>query len=252
MKATSWPVVGSSRRRSTLLVVVATYNEKENLAPLLHEVKRYAGGCDFLVVDDQSPDGTGGLADRMARRDPHIRVMHRDGKLGLGTAVVQGLQYGLSMGYSLLMTIDADLSHPPSRIPDLVAKMKDHDLAVASRYVSGAGTENWGWCRRLNSAGANFLLKAVLGLKTSDGTTGFKCYRAELLRRLKLQSFIAKGYVVYPEMMFRAERAGARIAEVPILFSNRLRGDSKLNLGEILGFLRVLIRLRWLAMQRYL
>ncbi len=228
------------------LLIVATYNERENLPQLVEDVLRLdIDGLDILVVDDNSPDGTGELADELAETHPEVRVLHREGKLGLGTAYIAGMEKARSEGYDVVATMDADFSHNPKYLPALVKGMDEHDVVIGSRYVPGGGTRNWGVVRRLMSWGANAFVRLGLGLKPRDCSGGFRCYRLALIGRLDLDQVIAKGYAFQEEMLYRCQLLGARIGEVPIIFEDRRRGESKMSLGEIWGLFTAVIHLRW-------
>lgn len=227
------------------LVILPTYNESPNLALLAEALLALDIPLDILVVDDNSPDGTGEIADELARKDTRVHVVHRTGKLGLGTAYVAGFRYGLAHGYARLMTMDCDFSHDPKHIPAMVARSAAADLVIGSRYVPGGGIEGWGITRLLISATANLTARLVLGLRTRDCSAGFRCYRPEAIRRMGLNRIASAGYSALEEITFRAERSGLRVVEVPIIFHDRTRGDTKMTSREILGGIVTLFRL-WL------
>jgi dolichol-phosphate mannosyltransferase len=231
--------------------VVPTYNELEML-PLTAAAIAEHLVCDILVVDDNSPDGTGALADDLAKKSDRIHVLHRAKKDGLGRAYVAGLSWALEQGYERILQMDCDLSHPPERLPDLVrASLSDGsdggdaDLVLGSRYVDGAGTQGWAARRLVLSRAANFYARAVLGLPARDCTGGFRCFKAELLRRIGLENVGARGYGFQVEMTWLAMRAGARIAEVPIVFAERRAGESKMSLGVMIEGLLLVLKLRF-------
>lgn len=226
-----------------LLVTLCTYNERESLGRLVAEIHAHAPQADVLVVDDASPDGTGRLADELAAADPRVRVLHRTGKLGLGTATLAAFRHALSLGYHLVLNMDADLSHPPSAIPRLLACMDAADVAIGSRYVPGGEIHGWGLGRHVMSRGANFLSRSLLGLTPRDTSGAFRCYSAELLRRIDFDRIVAKGYAFEEEILFRCRQAGARFVEVPIRFDDRLVGRSKVSAKEIVTALRDLGKL---------
>lgn len=221
-----------------LLVTLCTYNERENLGRLVGEIHAHAPHADVLVVDDASPDGTGRLADELAAADPRVRVLHRMGKLGLGTATLAAFRHALALGYDLVLNMDADLSHPPSAIPRLLECMDAGDVAIGSRYVPGGEIHGWGFGRHVMSRGANFLSRSLLGLTPKDTSGAFRCYRAEILRRIDFDRIVAKGYAFEEEILFRCRQAGARFVEVPIRFDDRLVGRSKVSAKEIVTALR--------------
>jgi dolichol-phosphate mannosyltransferase len=227
------------------LVAIATYNERENLRPLVEQILALGvPELDVLVVDDNSPDGTGQLADELAAEHPQVRVVHRKAKLGLGTAQTGAMQMAQLQGYDYILTMDADFSHDPKYIPALLERIEGCDLAIGSRYVPGGATEDWGAVRKLMSWGANTFVRIGLGLRPRDSSSGFKCYRVGALCRLDLSRVVARGYAFQEEIVYRLQLAGATIAEVPITFVNRRRGETKMGLGEIFGLFFTVIRLR--------
>ena len=225
------------------VAIVPTYNEIENLNPLVEQLLGLDAGLGVLVVDDNSPDGTGEAADRLAAEHPEVRVIHRAGKLGLGTAYRTGFDHALTLGVPFILTMDADFSHDPRYIPDMLAKAANHDLVIGSRYVRGGGAQDCvGW-RVALSHGANLFAKVMLGLKAHDCTAGFRCYRREVLERINLDAIRSEGYSFLIEMLYQVQRAGFRVGEVPILFVNRRRGASKISRSEILRALGTVGRL---------
>jgi dolichol-phosphate mannosyltransferase len=233
------------KHRKTI-VIVPTYNEIENLLTIYRRITRAYEKCDILIIDDGSPDGTGQLANQLAARDRRIKVMHRPGKQGLGTAVIAGFRYALEKHYELIITIDADLSHDPAYIPHMLSLMQEYDLVVGSRYVRDGGMVNWSIRRLLISLFANFMIKKILKINQADCSGGFKCFTADLLRRIRPDSIISKGYVFYVEILYRALRLGAKVKEIPIIFVNRDLGRSKLGWNEVMGYAVNVFRLRWL------
>ncbi len=225
------------------IVIVPTYNEAENIRLLVAEVLALPVGVDVLIVDDNSPDGTGEIADELAARYTAVHVLHRTAKLGLGTAYIAGFKYALDHGYDRVMTMDADFSHHPRYIPALLEKSLEADLVIGSRYVRGGGTSGCTLPRKLLSWGANAFAKLVLGLKAMDCTAGFRCYRREVLESIELDTIFANGYSFLIEMLYRCQRSGWRVSEVPILFENRQRGASKISREEIIKALYTVLRL---------
>ena len=217
------------------LVVLPTYNERENLPLMVAALLALPRPVDVLVVDDGSPDGTGDLADGLARDHACVHVLHRKGKLGLGTAYLAGFRYAIDEGYELTMSMDCDFSHNPKYIPDMLARAETADLVIGSRYVPGGGTEGWGLHRRIISCTANALVRIMLGVRVYDTTAGFRCWRAEALKTLGLAGYWSTGYSLLEEMVFRAERKGLRVAEVPIVFTDRERGQTKISLRDMIG-----------------
>jgi len=223
----------SSPSLPRVLVSMATYNERDNLRPLIEEIQRVLPGADVLVTDDNSPDGTGTLADELAAADPRVHVRHRAGKLGLGTAILAAMRYAMEHDYDLLVNMDADFSHHPRYLPALLDGMKRHDLMIGSRYVPGGGTVNWPISRRLMSWGINVMVRLLMRIPARDTSGGYRCYRVELLRRTNLQGLVSTGYSFQEEVLLRCRLAGGKIGETPILFEDRRAGASKVNLREV-------------------
>jgi dolichol-phosphate mannosyltransferase len=229
-----------------LLVSLATYNERDNLTPLIAAIHAELPQADVLVIDDHSPDGTGALADALSRHDARVQVLHRPGKLGLGTAILAAMRYAIDQSYDLLVNLDADLSHPPRYLPALVAGMRDHDVMIGSRYVTGGGTRSWPWTRRVISRAVNLFVRLVLRLPVKDASGAFRCYRVAKLREACLDRVRSRGYSFQQEVLFRCHRAGCRLGEVPIVFENRRAGRSKVDLCESV---RSLSMLGWLGVR---
>jgi dolichol-phosphate mannosyltransferase len=231
------------------LVIIPTYNEAENIERLVGEILALPEAFHVLIVDDNSPDGTGSLADSLASRDARVRVHHRACKLGLGTAHIAGFRDALARGYPLAVTMDADFSHNPRYLPALVALVQGADLAIGSRYVRGGGATGCSLSRVLISRGANALARAVLGLKAHDCTAGFRCYRAEVLHAVGIDAIFSNGYSFMVEMITRCQRLGYSCAELPIIFENRRLGASKISRAEIWKSFYTIARLRltWLS-----
>ena len=227
-------------------VVLPTYEEVENLPGISVAILAALPGATLLVVDDNSPDGTGVLADGMAAADPRIRVRHRPAKQGLGRAYLDGFRVALDGGARAVVQMDADWSHDPAVLPRLVAPIEGDqaDLVIGSRYVRGGHVEDWGVGRRLISRGGSIFARIVLGLRPNDLTGGFKAWRASTLAALPLDGIHAGGYVFQIEMTQRASRAGARVSEVPITFRDRRVGRSKMSRRIIVEALVIVVRLR--------
>lgn len=212
------------------LVVLPTYNESRNLPQIVPAVLSQDPRLEVLVVDDNSPDGTGRIADALAATFARVNVMHRPGKAGLGRAYLDGFRWGLERGYDLLFEMDADFSHDPTYLPQLVAAIRGGaDLAVGSRYKSGVNVINWPMGRLMLSSGANLYARLVTGLPLTDSTGGFKCFRREVLEAIPFERVRSNGYSFQIEMSFRAWRKGFRLVEVPIIFTDRVEGQSKMN-----------------------
>ncbi|MDR0433346.1 MAG: polyprenol monophosphomannose synthase [Bifidobacteriaceae bacterium] len=212
------------------LVVIPTYNEIESLPRVLTRLRQAVPAADVLIVDDDSPDGTGKWADAQAQDDPAIHVMHHGVKAGLGGAYVDGFTWGLGEGYDVLCTMDADGSHRPEQLPSLLKAIDDGaDLAIGSRWIRGGEVVNWPKSREFLSRGGNIYIAAVMGLRIRDATAGFRAFRADLLRRVDLSSVDARGFVFTVDMSRRAVAAGANVVEVPISFVEREAGVSKMS-----------------------
>lgn len=233
-------------------VIVPTYNERENIESLVTQLLALPMAVRVIVVDDNSPDGTGAIADRLAAEsDGQVEVIHRAGKLGLGTAYIAGFKRALADGADLICTMDADFSHNPRYIPGLVDKIgQGCDLAIGSRYVRGGGTSGCTFDRKLLSWGANAFARAMLGLHAHDATAGFRCYRREVLEGMDLDAIKASGYSFLIEMLYRVQRHGWRVGEVPIVFENRRLGTSKISKDEIVRALGTVLRLAWARLTR--
>jgi dolichol-phosphate mannosyltransferase len=218
----------------TVLVVVPTYNERDNLPVLARGVLAHPG-FRMLVVDDGSPDGTGAVADALAVEFPgRVEVMHRTGPRGLGRSYVDGLQKAIAQpGVDLVCQMDADLSHNPEYLPDLVGATADHDVVIGSRYLNGVSVVNWPLHRIFLSAFANRYIRMVTSLTPRDCTSGYRCWRRESLARLPIRDMVSDGYAFLVEMLFEASRRGCRIGEVPIIFVERRQGQSKVS-GSVL------------------
>jgi dolichol-phosphate mannosyltransferase len=223
-----------ARAGERALVCVPTYNERENLAPLLEAILAAAPAVEVLVIDDGSPDGTGALADELAARDRRVNVLHRARKEGLGKAYLAGFAWALERGYDLVLEMDADFSHDPRTLPVLLARARTADLVLGSRWVAGGCTVGWGLLRRVLSVGGSLYARTILGVPVRDLTGGFKCFRREVLQAIDLPSVACTGYAFQIELTYRAHRAGFRVAEVPIRFEDRRVGHSKMSGGIVL------------------
>jgi dolichol-phosphate mannosyltransferase len=215
-----------------LLVSLATYNEAGNIAALIADIHEVAPHADILVIDDNSPDGTGRIASELAEKDPRIHVLHRPGKLGLGTALLAAMKFAMAQDYDYLLNMDADFSHPPRYLPGILAGMGKHDVMIGSRYVRGGGTENWPLPRRVISRGVNVLVRLLFRMPVKDASGAFRCYRVGKLREVELNRLRSRGYSFQQEVLFRCHKAGCKLGEYPILFENRRAGASKVNRKE--------------------
>ena len=211
------------------LVVVPTYNEAENLAPLVSAILALDTGLEILVVDDDSPDGTGEIADRLSTEFPGIHVLHRAGKMGLGTAYVEGFRWAIEQGYDYVFEMDCDFSHDPGYLPRFLEEIESADLVIGSRYVKGGGTSGWGLLRKLISGGGNGFARLMLGLKTHDCTGGFRCYRREMLQKVPWEEIGLQGYAFQVGAVYHVERLGGTVVEFPIVFKDRQVGKSKMS-----------------------
>lgn len=227
------------------IVLIGTYNESENLAALAGEILALRAGLDMLVIDDNSPDGTGRVADALAAAHPEVSVIHRPGKLGLGTAYVAGFRRALERGYERVITMDADFSHHPRYLPGILRALETNDVVVGSRYAKGGGVENWPRRRILLSRGGSVYARLVTGMPSSDATGGFNGYRREVLEGIGIDSIRSEGYSFQVEMKFRSWKKGYRIAEIPIVFADRTRGKSKMSKRIFLEAVFMLWKIRF-------
>ena len=213
-----------------VVICLPTYNEKDNLAPLTREIHRLVPEAVILIIDDASPDGTGLVAEALAKADARIKVLHRKAKNGLGQAYFAGFAYAFAaLRPNIIVQMDADFSHPAGVLPMLLDKITDHDLVIASRYVPGGGTENWNIFRRLISRFGSFYARWWLGLPVHDLTSGFKVWRSDMLARVIQEPVASGGYVFQVETTWTAARLGARIVEAPFVFTDRQLGRSKMS-----------------------
>ena len=234
----------------THAVIIPTYNERDNIGLLVEGIVGLQLGSQIIVVDDNSPDGTGELADELAARHDGIRVIHRSGKLGLGTAHIAGMKAALSDSMACILTMDADFSHHPRHLPDLMAALGRYDVVIGSRYVAGGGALYCTLPRRTLSQGANLFARMVLGLSASDATAGFRGYRRAVLESIPLDEIVSEGYSFLIEMLYRCQQRGWSMGEVPIVFENRQRGASKISKIEILKAMQTVLRLGWERIRR--
>lgn len=235
-----------------VLVAVATYNERENLPSLIDAIRQALPEADVLIVDDNSPDGTGRWADDRAAADQRVTVLHRQGKLGLGSATFAAMRCAIQRGYEVVCTLDADWSHPPDRLPELVAGTGRADVAIGSRYVRGGQIEGWPVNRRIASRLVNAAARWLLRLPVRDASGAFRAYRVDRLREFDFDSMRNLGYAYLEEILWRLKRQGASFAEVPIVFTERRAGASKLNRSEAIAAGRMFLRLgasEWLGLR---
>ena len=227
------------------LIIIPTYNEYDNLRPLLQEIFSYAPATDILIVDDNSPDGTGKLADELHAENPQVNVLHRAGKLGLGTAYIAGFKYAVEQEYDAAFEMDADFSHDPRYLPDFLSKIEDADLVIGSRYVQGGDTPNWSLLRRFVSGGGNIFARFMLGIPVHDCTAGYRCYRRAVLESIELDTIESQGYAFQVELAYRVYKQGFKIVETPIIFMDRRVGKSKMSRKIFLEGFTWVIRTRF-------
>lgn len=216
------------------LVIVPTYNERDNLPSLIPAILSQGDHFNILVVDDNSPDGTGAIADAFAEENARVHVLHREGKLGLGTAYVAGFKLALAWGYDAVFEMDADFSHSPADLPRLLTATARADVAIGSRWILGGGTVNWSLLRKCISRGGSWYAGRILGLPINDLTSGFKCFRRHVLASLDLESLRSNGYGFQVEVNYLCHRGGFRLTEVPIVFPDRTAGSSKMSARIVL------------------
>ena len=218
-----------TERTGRTLVIIPTYNERENIEPITERLFAAVPTADLLVVDDGSPDGTGKIADAMAEADPRVHVLHRDTKAGLGAAYVAGFDWGLDRDYDVLVEMDADGSHAPEELPRLLTALSRADLVLGSRYVPGGEVKNWPRSRELLSRGGNVYTRLALGVRLHDATGGYRAFRREVLESIDYAAVASQGYCFQVDLAWRSVRAGYRVVEVPITFAERERGESKMS-----------------------
>ncbi len=235
----------------TATVVIPTYNEADNIQHLVGEILTLAPPVNVIVVDDNSPDGTGELADALAVENPgQVHVIHRSAKLGLGTAHIVGFKQALEQESERVLSMDADFSHHPRHIPAMLVRSQEADLVIGSRYVRDGGTRFCSWRRRALSLGANLFAKLMLGLPARDCTAGFRCYHREVLQSINLDDIFSDGYSFLIEMLYRTKRQGWSVAEVPIIFEDRRHGVSKISRREIFAAVYTVLRLATWRLRR--
>jgi dolichol-phosphate mannosyltransferase len=229
-----------------VLIIVATYNERDNIVGLLHQIFKYAPKCNVLVIDDSSPDKTYELVEGLISHDYRDRLflMKRAGKLGLGTAYVAGFNWGLEHGYDIIMHMDADFSHNPKYIPEFLEQIKTYDLVIGSRYIKGGGVVNWGITRKLISFGGSLYSRIILSMPFRDLTGGFKCFRREVLQSIDPNGIQSNGYAFQVETTYKTFLNKFKIKEIPIIFEDRRVGQSKMSSGIFWEALLMVVKLR--------
>jgi dolichol-phosphate mannosyltransferase len=228
------------------LVIIPTYNEIENITNIIREILSFEREIDILIVDDNSPDGTGQEADRLATIHPQVNVLHRPAKMGLGKAYIDGFKWGLERNYEYLCEMDADFSHNPKDLFRLIDHMGRCDVCVGSRYIENAGVINWPIWREILSKSASFFVRVVTGMPVYDTTAGFKCFKNTVLRSISLDSIHSDGYSFQIEMHYKAWKAGFKILEIPIIFADRYAGRSKISRRIVIEAFFIVWKLRWL------
>ena len=226
------------------LVVLPTYNEADNIVPIVAAIRKQLPGAIIRIVDDSSPDGTGQIAEGLAAEDPQVQVVHRPGKLGLGTAYVEAFREALREKFECVLQMDADFSHNPAYLPQLLDGLNDADLVIGSRYIEGGGTENWSRIRQAISQGGNLVARLGLGVRTRDATGGYRAYRRSTLEQLNFDELNLRGYGFQIEVVYQIERRGLRIKEVPIIFVERASGESKMSKAIVLEAVMHILRRR--------
>ncbi|GMT50111.1 MAG: dolichyl-phosphate beta-D-mannosyltransferase [bacterium] len=225
------------------LVILPTYNEKENIENIIQAISNHQS-LDILVVDDHSPDGTGEIVDRLVQQHQRLQVIHRSGKLGLGTAYIEGFKYALQKDYDCVFEMDADFSHNPQDLHRLLEEINRYDLVIGSRYIPGGSIVGWGPIRYIISMGGNVLARWILKLPIQDCTAGFRCYKTQILKELPLDEISSEGYGFQVEILFHCHLKGFSIKEIPITFTDRQVGQSKMNKKIIVEAFKRLIQLR--------
>ena len=228
-----------------VLIIIPTYNESENLPLILKQIFSYAPATDVLIVDDNSPDGTGKLAEEIRKQDSRVHVLHRPGKLGLGTAYIAGFKCAIQHGYDAAFEMDADFSHDPRFLPGFLQNIEQADLVIGSRYIPGGSTPNWSFVRRLISGSGNIFARFMLGIPVHDCTGGFRCYRRHVLENIDLDAVQSRGYAFQVEMTYRVLKRGFKIVETPITFMDRRLGKSKMSRKIVIEAFTYVLRTRF-------
>lgn len=226
------------------LIIIPTYNEKENIPLLIENIFSVEPSVHILFVDDNSPDGSGKLIDEIREKEERVHVLHREGKLGLGTAYIAGFRYAIEKKYDYIFEMDADFSHNPKEIPNFLRELKEHDLVIGSRYISGVNVVNWPLRRLILSYGANLYTRIITGLPVKDATGGYKAFRRKVLEHINLDFIRSNGYSFQVEVNYKSYVRGFSIKEIPIIFVDRTRGESKMSSGIIQEALFMVWKLR--------
>jgi dolichol-phosphate mannosyltransferase len=248
---TGFSLLADRQNSSRSLLVLPTYNERDNIEQIVAAIRAQLPDISIWIVDDNSPDGTGRVADQIATVDGNLEVHHRAGKLGLGTAYIEAFKRALQENFDSILQMDADFSHDPKYLPQLIQGLQEADLVVGSRYTLGGGTENWSWLRRVVSKSGNVIARIGLGVKTRDATGGFRAFRRSALEQLHLDDLGLRGYGFQIEVIYQAEHRGLRVKEVPIIFVERAAGKSKMSRDIAMeAFLHILRRRRDILLGR--
>ena len=226
-------------------VILPTYNEAASIEAVVTRILSLNAGCEVIIVDDSSADGTGAIADQLAVRHKEVRVIHRLRKMGLGSAYIEGFRHALRNNADVVFEMDADLSHDPAYIPEFLRAIRSQDLVLGSRYLQGVSVVNWPIRRLILSKGATFYARAITGLPLTDATSGFKCIRRSVLEALDLDRILSQGYAFQIELNYKAYKKGFRLSEIPIVFVDRSQGASKLSRKEVLEAMWVVWKLRF-------
>lgn len=230
------------------LVIIPTYNEKENIREIIQEILSVGEYMEVLIIDDNSPDGTGVIVEEIVKENHRVHILHREGKLGLGTAYVTGFKWAIEKKYDFVFEMDADFSHDPKVLPDFIKMMNDWDLVIGSRYTNGVNVVNWPMKRLLLSYFANIYARIVTGIPVKDLTSGFKCYRRSVLESINLNDIHSNGYAFQIEMHFKTYRKGFRVTEMPIIFVERRVGTSKMSKKIVYEAVWMVWKLRLLSL----
>jgi dolichol-phosphate mannosyltransferase len=227
-----------------ILIIIPTYNELENIKKLIQCIFNVNENYEIIIIDDNSPDGTGEVINNIKPTYPNLHLIKRKGKLGLGTAYLTGMQYGIENKYDIIVTMDADFSHDPNYLPAVIGLLDKNDIGIGSRYVPGGGTENWGIHRKILSRVANFVAKLVLGIKSNDNTAGFRAYKREMLEKIDFTKIKSNGYSFLIELIYTCQINKAKVGETPIIFVDRAEGTSKISKQEIFKAIKTILTLR--------
>ncbi len=227
------------------IVIIPTFNEKENISNIINAIFKVKEDMHVLIVDDNSPDGTAAIVRQLKQGDERIHLIERPGKMGLGTAYCDGFRYALALGYDAIMEMDADFSHDPAKIPEFLEEIRNYDLVIGSRYISGVNVVNWPLSRLILSKGASLYTRIITGMPIKDPTAGFKCFRASTLEKIDLTKVKTNGYGFQIEMHYRMWKMGAKIKEIPIIFIDRRSGVSKMNRKIIFEAIRMVWKLKF-------